>query len=118
MRVWLFLAAANGFVAVALGAAAAHALAADPQAAVWVEKAARYQMYHALALLAVALLAARAASWLVHAAGAAFVAGVAAFSGSLYGMAFAGWDAGPVTPAGGLALMLGWLLLAAAALRR
>jgi uncharacterized membrane protein YgdD (TMEM256/DUF423 family) len=83
----------------------------------WYETAVRYQLYHALALLVVAALAARTtatggvAAWL-------FVAGIALFSGSLYAMTFGGesWrKLGMVTPLGGLALIAGWLALAIAA---
>lgn len=103
-------------LAVAAGAFGAHALRERIPAellAVW-ETAARYQMYHALALLAVAWAAQR---WpnaaLVGAAGWLFVVGVVLFSGSLYLLALTGarW-LGAVTPLGGLAWLAGWLLLA------
>lgn len=104
------------FLGVAAGAFGAHALREHLPAdllAVW-ETAARYQMYHALALLAVAWAAQR---WpdaaLVAVAGWLFIAGVVVFSGSLYLLALTGvrW-LGAVTPLGGLALLAGWLLLA------
>lgn len=117
MRLWLLLGALNGLLAVAMGAAGAHA-AADPGAIVWIEKAARYQMYHALAIVVVALLVDRRPSPLLHLSAAVFVLGVILFSGSLYAMAFAGAATTLVTPAGGLALMLGWLLLALSAFGR
>lgn len=116
MRPWVALGALSAVVAVAMGAAGAHAVAADSQAAMWLDKASRYQMYHALGLVAVGLLSARPSA-LLHGAGAAFAAGTLLFSGSLYAMAFTGVAAGLVTPAGGLAFMLGWLLLALSALR-
>ena len=78
-----------GFVAVAAGAFGAHALRARLPAdllAVF-KTAARYQMYHALALLAVALVAARAPSSMAAAAGWLFCAGIVLFSGSLYALA-------------------------------
>ena len=107
-----------GFLAVAAGAFGAHALRARLGAemlAVW-ETAARYQMYHALALLAVAMGAARfpAGGW--TAAGWLFTAGIAVFCGSLYLLAFTGtrW-LGAITPLGGLCFLAGWIALALAA---
>ena len=74
---------------------------------------ARYQMYHALALLAVAWAGTRWPGTAITASGWLFIAGTVLFSGSLYALALSGarW-LGPVTPIGGLALLLGWLCLA------
>lgn len=84
----------------------------------WVEQL--HQMYHALALLTVAMLlgtAKQALPWLT-AAGWCFIAGVVLFSGSLYLISLAGIKAvGPVTPMGGVALIVGWACLAIAAFR-
>jgi uncharacterized membrane protein YgdD (TMEM256/DUF423 family) len=113
------LACVFGFLAVALGAFGAHALQSRLPAdrlAIF-ETGVRYQMYHALALVAVALVLqwggqARLATW----AGWAFVAGIVIFSGSLYALVLTGvrtW--GAVTPIGGLAFLAGWALLAMAA---
>lgn len=106
-------------VAVALGAFGAHALRArlEPRDLEIFETAVRYQMYHALALLAVAWLISRQAPG-AGAAGWSFVVGVALFSGSLYLMVATGhrW-LGAVTPLGGVAFLAGWLLLARAASR-
>ncbi|MCK6455234.1 MAG: DUF423 domain-containing protein [Phycisphaerae bacterium] len=120
MTYWLLVSAVNGLVAVAAGAFGAHALKdrlPAPDLAIF-ETGARYQMYHALALLAVAWLADRAPSPLVTAAGWAFTIGCVIFSGSLYALTLSGlrW-LGAITPIGGVGLMLGWLLLAAAAIR-
>lgn len=108
------LGAINGFLAVAAGAFGAHALKErlSPERLDTWELAARYQMFHALALLAVALLASRGGR-LVTASGWCFVAGIAVFSGSLYLLAASGtrW-LGAITPLGGLALLAGWALLA------
>lgn len=110
----------SGFVAVALGAFAAHGLrgrlSADMLAIV--ETGARYQMYHALALLGVAWVASRWPGPLVGAAGWLFVIGTVLFSGSLYLLGATGqrW-LGAVTPVGGAAFLLGWLALVAAAVR-
>lgn len=118
MRIWLFLGAVSALIAVAVGAAATHALAGDARAAQLAEIAARYQIYHALALVAVALLVGWWPGLLVHAAGLAFAVGTLLFSGSLYATAFAAAPSTALTPAGGLCFMLGWLLLALSALRR
>ena len=98
--------------------------APTPCAPVWTtaraaqfETGARYQMYHSLALLAVAAAAAwRPQAGLIPTAGWLFLAGIVLFSGSLYVLALTGvrrW--GAVTPFGGLAFLLGWLLLALSA---
>lgn len=82
------------------------------------ETGARYQMYHALALLLVALLLTRAEipPTSLVAAGFAFIVGVALFSGSLYALSFSGikW-LGAIAPLGGVAFMVGWGCLAVAA---
>ena len=84
------------------------------------ETAARYQMYHALAMLAVGVLAVLerfSLQWL-RAAALAFGAGILLFSGSLYLLAMGspGW-LGAITPVGGLLLMTGWLILLVSLLR-
>ena len=125
---WLVAAAASGFVAVAAGAFAAHGLQArlgDARLA-WLETGARYQMYHALALVLLGLFAGRGpspaplevppgvtpAAWL-------FVAGIALFSGSLYALVLTGtrW-LGAITPIGGVAFLAAWAMFARAALLR
>ena len=78
------------------------------------ETAARYQMYHAPALLAVGLLGLLGrGGGAVNLAGWSFLVGVLVFSGTLYGLAFGGprW-LGAITPLGGLGLILGWFALA------
>lgn len=116
---WLLLAALNGFLAVAAGAFGAHALKSrlDPQSLNTFEVAARYQMYHALALLAVAWLATARPSTNVSLAGWCFTLGILIFSGSLYALALGGWRwMGAITPIGGLLFLAGWSLLALAAM--
>lgn len=118
----LLAAAVFGLTGVALGALGAHALEAKLEArgmvAVW-ETASLYHLAHALALLAVGI-------WLrisngVGPAGAiwaarAWTVGILLFSGSLYLLALGGprW-LGPITPLGGVALMVGWAGIAFAA---
>ena len=83
------------------------------------ETGARYQMYHALALLGVGLAAGRWPGGAVTAAGWLFVAGTVLFAGSLYLLALTGtrW-LGAVTPLGGVAFLAGWAALAWAAWTR
>lgn len=114
-RVFAGLAAVLALVAVALGAFGAHGLRGrltPPDLEIF-ETAVRYQMYHALALFGVAWVSARWPGGLAHAAGWFFVAGVVVFSGSLYLLVLSGqrW-LGAVTPLGGLALLIGWAVLA------
>ena len=94
MSLWLAAGAANGFLAVALGAFAAHGLKGrlDEQALGWIQTGVQYQMFHALALIAVAWLASRqeAQIWSLQLAGWGFLAGCVLFSGLLYVMALTG----------------------------
>jgi uncharacterized membrane protein YgdD (TMEM256/DUF423 family) len=121
-RAFLAIAALLGFIAVAAGAFGAHALEARlaPDRLAIFETAARYQMYHALALLGVAWAGSALAGneTLTTAAGWAFVAGTVVFCGSLYLLALGGprW-LGAITPIGGLGFLTGWALLGLAALR-
>jgi uncharacterized membrane protein YgdD (TMEM256/DUF423 family) len=117
-RAFFVAGALSAGVSAALGAFAAHGLRGrlTPEQLATFEVAVRYQMYHALALLAVAWAASRWSSGAIGAAGILFVAGTVIFSGSLYLLVFTGhrW-LGAVTPVGGLAFILGWLVLAWAA---
>ncbi len=82
------------------------------------DTAVRYQMYHALGLVALGLLAARGPSRWFTAAGWLFLGGVVIFSGLLYGLVFSGPKIlGAIVPIGGLAMILGWVALAAGAWR-
>src|SRR2546425_8474998 len=120
-RVFFGLGAISAGLAVALGAFAAHGLRAriSADALATFETGARYHVYHALALLAVAWVAARWPGAATSAAGWLFVAGTVLFSGSLYLLAVTGVRAlGIITPFGGLAFILGWLALAWAAWAR
>ena len=117
-RVFFGLGALSAGLAVALGAFAAHGLRGrlSPEALVTFETGARYHMYHALALLAVAWAAARWPGGTTSAAGWLFVAGTVLFSGSLYLLAVTGVRTlGAITPFGGLAFIAGWIALAWAA---
>lgn len=116
-RAFACLGALSGFLAVGAGAFGAHALRERlaPDLLAVFETAARYQMYHALALLGAAGAAARWPGPLPVWAGWLFAAGTVVFSGSLYALALTGarW-LGAVTPLGGLALLAGWVCLALA----
>jgi uncharacterized membrane protein YgdD (TMEM256/DUF423 family) len=120
-RIFLVLGALSGLISVAAGAFGAHGLRhrLAPDSLSVFETAARYQMYHALALLAVAWAASRSPEALPKWAGWCFVVGTVFFSGSLYALALTGvrW-LGAITPLGGAAFMLGWICLALSGLRR
>lgn len=114
-RLWLLLAAIDGLLAVALGAFGAHALRErlTPDQLSIYRTAVDYQFHHALALLAVGVLASTRPSPWLNAAGLCFALGIVLFSGSLYGLALTGLRAfGPITPIGGLLFLAGWTLLA------
>ena len=114
-RMFFMLGAVSGFVGVALGAFGAHALKQRLPADLFdvFEVGVRYQMYHALALLAVAWVSTQWPGSAVAIAGWLFVAGIVIFSGSLYVLALTGvrW-LGAVTPLGGVAFLAGWVYLA------
>ncbi|MEP6602477.1 MAG: DUF423 domain-containing protein [Spartobacteria bacterium] len=108
--IFLRIAAALGFLAVALGAFGAHALRSTIESHglldVW-NKAVLYHFVHALALFVLALFAKanRGAWWLLF-------AGIIVFSGSLYVMALTNmrW-LGAITPIGGVCFLAGWMWL-------
>ena len=117
-RTFMFVGALMGFVGVGLGAFGAHALRGrlSPEMLAIFETAVRYQMYHAIALLAVAAMMSRVDGRSVVIAGWSFIAGILIFSGSLYALALTGVTMlGAITPLGGLALLAGWVALAIAA---
>ncbi|MEE3509444.1 MULTISPECIES: DUF423 domain-containing protein [unclassified Pseudomonas] len=119
-RGFLMLAAFFGFTGVALGAFAAHGLKNRLSAeylAIF-HTGVMYQLVHTLALLAVALLAVQIPGRLMTWAGISFVVGIVLFSGSLYLLTLTGVTRlGIITPFGGLAFLVGWLLLGLAAWR-
>ncbi len=118
---WVAIAAFNGLIAVVAGAFGAHYLKShlDAKALNAFEVGVRFQMYHALALLAVAWLMSLGSSRLASASAICMLLGIVLFCGSLYGICLLEWKwLGPVAPLGGTLLMVGWLLLAIAALRR
>ena len=120
VRFFLGFAAILAGLSVAAGAFASHALKEKltERALEIFETGAKYQMYHSLALLLVAVLLSRAeaSQTSLIAAGFAFIVGMAIFSGSLYGLSLSGikW-LGAITPLGGVAFLVGWGCLAIAA---
>ncbi len=109
------LGAVLGALGVAAGAFGAHGLKArlSPEMLAAFETGVRYHLIHALALLVVAWATTRWASAAIHAAGWLFLVGVLLFSGSLYAMCLTGMrELGAITPIGGAAFIMGWLLLA------
>jgi uncharacterized membrane protein YgdD (TMEM256/DUF423 family) len=114
-RVFFVIGALSAFVAVGLGAFGAHALRSrlTSEMLTIFEVGVRYQMYHALGLLAVAWASSRWPGNEVRAAGWCFAAGTVIFSGSLYLLSVTGQRRlGAVTPLGGLGFIVGWLALA------
>ena len=119
-RLFFSIGALSAFISVAAGAFGAHALRTrlSPEYLAVFETAARYQMYHALGLLAEAWAVARWPGALPQWAGWLFLAGTGLFCGSLYALALTGtrW-LGAITPLGGIAFLTGWLCLFLSATR-
>ena len=127
MKLFLILGTILSALAVALGAFGAHGLKklVDAETVATYQTGVQYQMYHALALLAVGILSFRFQNALISYAGFSFVGGIVLFSGSLYlissfkamnktvpGFVY------PITPLGGLLFILGWILLLFALLKK
>lgn len=114
-KLFIVSGALSGFLAVAAGAFGAHALRQrlTPDLLSVFDTAARYEMYHALALLAVGFAAGQRSSAAIDFSGWLFLAGTVFFCGSLYVLSLTGirW-LGAITPIGGAAFLLGWLSLA------
>ena len=115
MRFFFILGAVLAALAVVFGAFGAHGLRArlSPQDLETFEVGVRYQMYHALALIVVSWAIAHWEAGIATTAGWFFVAGILLFSGSLYVLVLTGprW-LGAITPIGGVAFIVGWVLLA------
>ncbi len=116
MRLFLLLGSLNGFLAVALGAFAAHGLKSrlSEYSLSIFQTGVHYQAIHALALLVVAVLfkltpAGSALTW----SGWCFFLGILFFSGSLFALSLSGVKVlGAITPIGGVLFLAGWVLLA------
>lgn len=117
VKFFLLFAAINGMLAVILGAFGAHALKAKISAPLLAayQTGIQYHFIHVLGLLALSLLILRLSDvpMALLLSGGLWIAGIILFSGSLYGIALGApsWF-GPITPMGGLLLILGWLSLA------
>jgi len=120
---WIRIAAALGFLGVALGAFGAHALKSrlSPDLLTVWHTGVLYHLIHALALLALALYARAAAPVIppvsITVPAVAFVIGIGLFSGSLYALALTGIrPLGAITPFGGLSFLFAWGWIAVKAL--
>ena len=121
VRLFLALGAGNAALAVILGAFGAHTLRSRLTAhqLATFHTGVEYHVYHALGLMAVAFAASLLpGSALVRTSGWLMVAGIVLFSGSLYALSLTGtrW-LGAITPFGGTAMIVAWVLLAVAAVR-
>ena len=123
MKFFIIAGAINGFLSVALGAFGAHLLegrVADKYLATW-ETAVQYQMFHALALVAIGILMSSKVWGSVsqlNTAGYLILAGIIIFSGSLYVLSLTGISVlGAITPIGGVAFLAGWIMLIVAAVK-
>lgn len=121
MKLFIIAGAINGFLAVALGAFGAHALKerlTEKYLAIW-ETAVQYQMFHALALVAIGTLMSSKLIGPVtslNTAGYLILAGIILFSGSLYVLSLTGIGVlGAITPIGGVAFLVGWVMIIVAA---
>ena len=126
-KLFMILGALLAGLSVALGAFGAHSLKkfADAETVGIYQTGVQYQMYHALALLVVGLLAERIFGNLINYSGFLFIGGIVLFSGSLYLIASlkamnkeVPTAVGIMTPIGGLLFIIGWILLLVALIRR
>lgn len=115
-RLWMFLAGLMGAEAVIAGALSAHADLSETGVQL-INKAVQYELWHALALLGVAILSCTTSSRLLTACGSLFTLGVILFCGTLYMKGFWAMGLFPMSaPIGGSSFILGWLCLAIYAL--
>lgn len=122
MRYWIFAAAINGVIAVAMGAVGSHVLQGlGPDRLHLLDLGADYQLWHALGLVGVGLLTPHVhrepGVRILRTVGAAFTIGIVLFSGGLYVLALTG--PGParwIVPMGGILLIIGWIGLSISAL--
>ncbi len=119
-RIFFIIGAISAFVSVVAGAYGSHGLKGKISAEMLAtfEIAVRYQMYHALGLIAVCFASIQWPGRLMFLAGCLFIAGTVLFCGAIYLYCLSGtkWF-GPLTPIGGAILMAGWLCLAAGAIK-
>lgn len=121
MNLFIILGAINAFLAVALGAFGAHGLegkVTERMLEIW-RTGVTYQMFHAGGLFVIAFLIDRyGGSGLLSTAGWSMTIGIILFSGSLYVLTLSGVKIlGAITPLGGVAFLLGWVLVIVAAIK-
>lgn len=123
MPFFIIAGAVNAAIAVMLGAFGAHALKerlSEKYLAIW-ETAVQYQMFHALGLIAIGILMSTSLAGPISQlnwAGWLLLVGIIIFSGSLYILSFTGIGIlGAITPIGGVAFIIGWIMLIIAALK-
>ncbi len=119
-KIFLSYGSIFGMLAVMLGAMGAHALKnqISPEQLISYETGVKYQMYHAFALLIIALLMDKLDNKLLQYSGFFFIAGVFLFSGSVYLLSLKNilgiesWTfLGPITPLGGVCFITGWIFI-------
>ena len=122
---WLFIAALSGFLCVMIGAFAAHGLSKvlEPKELAWIETGVKYQMFHTVAILTIAIAQlcreSLVANKMANVAAGSWALGVLLFSGSLYALALgAGQFLVWVTPVGGTLFLIGWFCLAYGSLKK
>lgn len=120
MKLFFIIGAISGFLSVALGAFGAHGLEgriSEKMMKTW-EKAVDYQMFHTTAIFVTALLMTKLSSTSLVSAGWFFLIGILLFSGSLYIYSTSGIKfLAMITPFGGVAFLIGWVLLGYATVR-
>jgi uncharacterized membrane protein YgdD (TMEM256/DUF423 family) len=121
LKTFLMIGSLSAFLSVALGAFGAHALKSklSPDMLNVYQTGVQYHMVHSLGLILIALLADKLGnSTLVNVSGWALFIGIVLFSGSLYALSLSGIKVlGAITPLGGVSFLLGWVLLAIAAMK-
>ena len=116
-KLFLVIGSLNAALCIILGAFAAHGLKAklSAQSLSAFQTGVQYHFYHSLGLILIGtlMLQLQATGSLLKYSGYSMLAGIVLFSGSLYGLSISPWKwLGPVTPVGGLAFIVAWLLLA------
>lgn len=120
-RCYIFVAALLAASAIALGAYASHGMVnwASPKQVSYVELASQYQLFHALAIILISIVSEFLPSKRLRVSQFCFILGCVCFSGSLYYLAFSGSKLlVMITPLGGLALILAWLIAATAMFKK
>lgn len=120
-KLFLIIGSVFGVISVAIGAFGAHALKGILTANQRLETfdtAVKYQFYHTIAIILVAILVEKLDSkWLGY-AGWSFTLGILIFSGSLYALCLTNiTKLGAITPIGGVLMIAGWLFILAASLK-